>query len=158
MEIPALESREVYSTQKPREQKRSSLLQDLRNTRQLSSNDDTFLPRPFESWFEVDVAIHILEKGYELVPQYEVGPYRIDLIIADGTQQLAIECDGDQWHGPEQHEYDMQRQRQLERCGWNFVRIRGSSFYANQAEALKPLWNKIEQLGIRPLHSFEDIN
>jgi very-short-patch-repair endonuclease len=38
---------------------------------------------------------------------------------ADGTK-IAIECDGDYWHGDEQFEKDMQRQEILERAGWQF--------------------------------------
>jgi very-short-patch-repair endonuclease len=46
---------------------------------------------------------------------------------ADGTK-IAIECDGDYWHG-DQFEQDMQRQEILERAGWQFFRILGSSPY-----------------------------
>jgi very-short-patch-repair endonuclease len=34
--------------------------------------------------------------------------------------KIAIECDGDYWHGDEQFEKDMQRQEILERAGWQF--------------------------------------
>jgi hypothetical protein len=39
--------------------------------------------------------------------------------------RLAVECDGDEWHGPDRYEQDMARQRDLERAGWQFVRFRG---------------------------------
>ena len=42
----------------------------------------------------------------------------------------------------------MQRQRQLERCGWEFYRIRESAFYSNKDGALAGLWQALEERGI----------
>src|SRR5205814_10168743 len=64
--------------------------------------------------------------------------------------RLAVECDGDQWHGPDRYEQDMARQRDLERAGWQFVRIRGGDFYRGPAEAMEPLWKELHRLGIAP--------
>ena len=75
--------------------------------------------------------------------------YRIDLVVEGMQGRLAVECDGDRWHGPDQFEYDVARQRDLERVGWQFVRIRGSDFYRDPIEALVPLWDKLDYLGIR---------
>lgn len=103
-------------------------------------------PEPFDSWFEVDVYNDIINKGLSVIPQYEVakGKYRIDLvmILADGTK-IAIECDGDKWHGPEQYQNDLMRQRVLERCGWQFFRVRGYEYYCNRVKALERLWGMI---------------
>jgi len=44
----------------------------------------------------------------------------------------------------------MQRQRQLERCGWEFFRVRESAFYADKNEALQRLWIMLEERGIFP--------
>lgn len=100
-------------------------------------------PEPFDSWFEVDVYNEIVSRGYSVIPQYEVakGRYRIDLvaIFPDGTK-IAIECDGDKWHGSEQYRNDLLRQKILERCGWQFFRIRGYEFYSNRIKTLEPLW------------------
>jgi len=106
-------------------------------------------PDPFDSWFEVDVFNDIIDKGLMVIPQYEVakGRYRIDLVamFADGTK-IAIECDGDKWHGPEQYENDMMREKVLQRCGWQFFRVRGSEYYVNRIKALQPLWEIIPQV------------
>ena len=72
---------------------------------------------PFESWFEADVFFHIVKKGYHVIPQYEIAGYRIDLLIVGIKSRLAVECDGDIWHGMDHYEEDMARQRMLERCG-----------------------------------------
>jgi very-short-patch-repair endonuclease len=108
-------------------------------------------PAPFDSWFEVDVALELLRKGYCVTPQFQVAGKRIDLVVEGGLARLAVECDGDNWHGIDRYEEDMHRQRQLERCGWEFFRVRESAFYANKETALKHLWRKLEEKGIRPL-------
>ena len=107
-------------------------------------------PRPFDSWFEVDVALQIAGRGYNVVPQYPFAGRRIDLVIQGSTAQLAVECDGDYWHGrlEEQYKADLARQRQLERCGWQFFRIRECLYYADADKALAPLWPLLERMGI----------
>jgi very-short-patch-repair endonuclease len=103
-------------------------------------------PEPFDSWFEVDIYNDIVNKELSVIPQYEVakGKYRIDLValLPDGTK-IAIECDGDKWHGAEQHQNDLMRQKVLERCGWIFFRVRGYEYYTNREKALAPLWEMI---------------
>ena len=108
-------------------------------------------PEPYESWFEVDVALELLRRKYRLRPQVEVADYRIDLVIEGLNNRLAIECDGDRWHGPERYDYDIARQRQLERAGWRFVRIRESEFYADRAKAVYRIIEACKELGIRPV-------
>lgn len=100
-------------------------------------------PEPFESWFEVDVYNDIVTNNYSVIPQYEVakGRYRIDLVtlLSNGIK-IAIECDGDKYHGAEQFTNDLMRQKVLERCGWQFFRVRGGEYYSNRKKALEPLW------------------
>ena len=105
-------------------------------------------PKPFDSWFEVDVFNDIVRKGYAAIPQYKVakGKYRIDLVILLGNGvKLAIECDGDHWHGAEQYRSDMGRQKILERCGWTFFRVRASAYYFDRIKAMEPLWELIRE-------------
>ncbi len=108
-------------------------------------------PEPYESWFEVDVALELLRRKYRLRPQVEVADYRIDLVVEGLVNRLAVECDGEAWHGPDRFEQDMYRQRRLERAGWTFVRIRESEFYANRESAVRRIIEACEELGIRPI-------
>ncbi|MGN6180642.1 MAG: AAA domain-containing protein [Mucilaginibacter sp.] len=104
-------------------------------------------PEPFESWFEVDVYNDISGRGFEVIPQYKVanGRYRIDLVVILGNgTKIAIECDGDKFHGPEHYAADLNRQKVLERCGWQFYRIRGADYYSNRITAIEPLWPILE--------------
>jgi hypothetical protein len=107
------------------------------------------LPSRFRSWFEVDVFNEIVSQGYKVIPNYKVvkTKYEIDLVpvLPNGTK-VAIECDGDEFHGPEQLQHDLSRQIVLERCGWRFFRIRGSEYYSNRKKALEPLWKMLEIL------------
>jgi len=107
-------------------------------------------PAPFDSWFEVDVTLELLRKNFTVLAQHEVAGKRIDLVVEGGQARLAIECDGDNWHGADRYESDMQRQRQLERCGWEFFRVRESAFYANKENALAGLWQALGDRDIFP--------
>ncbi|HSW38344.1 MAG TPA: AAA domain-containing protein [Acidobacteriota bacterium] len=107
-------------------------------------------PYPFDSWFEVDIALELARRDFNVIPQYEIAGKRIDLVIEGSNARLAVECDGDEWHGPERYEGDMQRQRQLERCGWEFFRVRESAFYSNREDALRGLWRALEERDIFP--------
>jgi hypothetical protein len=64
--------------------------------------------------------------------------------------RLAVECDGDTWHGVERFQEDMARQRMLERSGWTFWRVRGGTFYRDPDAALEKLWSTLDQLRIYP--------
>ncbi len=108
-------------------------------------------PDHYESWFEVDVALELLRRKFRVRPQVDVAGYRIDLVVEGLVNRLAVECDGEAWHGPERFEQDMARQRQLERAGWTFVRIRESEFYADRESAVRRIVEACEALGIRPI-------
>ena len=116
-------------------------------------------PSPFDSWFEVDVFLQIVDRGYQVIPQYEVNPfdraYRIDLVVVGVHGRLAVECDGDHWHGPDQFAYDMGRQRELERAGWTFWRVRGGAFGHDAEKAMESLWRTLNENQILP-HSDHD--
>jgi very-short-patch-repair endonuclease len=124
---------------------------DIEQLKQLATQLDRTRvkpPSPFDSWFEVEVCLRIAERGYHVIPQYEAAGYYIDLVIEGMNRRLAVECDGEYWHGPERYAEDMARQRVLERCGWIFWRVRSSTFYLDPDAAMASLWQKLQQLGI----------
>ncbi len=125
---------------------------DLDDLRRQASNPDRpeLAPAPFDSWFEVDVYLRIADRGYRVLPQYKAGRKRIDLVV-EGRSRLAIECDGDRFHTDENFDEDMARQRQLERAGWIFERVRGSVFQHDPDAALIPIWSRLKELGIDPM-------
>ncbi|SFN61881.1 Part of AAA domain-containing protein [Actinomadura madurae] len=103
-----------------------------------------------DSDFERRLLRMLLGRGYLVTPQHPVGNLRIDLVVRGGGQRLAIECDGDRFHGPDQWEDDLRRQTVLERLGWRFWRVRASAFYRDPEAATSSLWPLLESLGITP--------
>ena len=110
--------------------------------------------RKTESPFETEVLTLLTARGYRVHPQWQVGAYRIDMVVEGNGRRLAVECDGDRWHYDKVAE-DLARQALLERLGWTFVRLRGSTFYrdssAHRDVAMRPIYQKLKEFGIQPL-------
>jgi very-short-patch-repair endonuclease len=125
---------------------RQPFRQDVRSTQVLRER--------CESGFEFEMFDELVRKGYRVEPQVRCGAYRIDFVV-EGREgrRLAVECDGDQFHGPGQWSDDMIRQRVLERAGWTFWRCFASSFSRRREEVLRDLFETLEGLGIEPLGS-----
>lgn len=109
-----------------------------------------------ESPFEREVLRRLASAGYRVKSQWEVGYYRIDMVVEGGGRRLAVECDGDRYHPIDKLADDMDRQAILERLGWEFVRIRGSAFYRNPEYAMKPVFERLEELEIKPEASIDE--
>ena len=105
-----------------------------------------------ESAFERDLYGRLADRGYRVEPQVGSQGFRIDLVV-EGTEgrRLAVECDGDGFHGPERWREDMRRQRILERVGWRFWRCFASSFYRDPDAVTQELVEVLAGLGIEPL-------
>jgi ADP-ribosylglycohydrolase/very-short-patch-repair endonuclease len=103
-----------------------------------------------ESPFEREVLKRLSDAGYRVKSQWQVGYFRIDMVVEGGGKRLAVECDGDRYHPLEKLGEDMERQAILERLGWQFLRIRGSAFYRDPEQAMKPLFARLAELEISP--------
>ena len=110
-----------------------------------------------ESEFEKRVMKYLIEKGYKVVPQWEVGSYRIDMVVVDNDKKIALECDGEKWHGEDKLEADMNRQSILERLGWRFIRIRGSEFFRDEESAMNKVYEKLNAVDIYPSDSYSEV-
>jgi transcription elongation GreA/GreB family factor/very-short-patch-repair endonuclease len=109
-----------------------------------------------QSGFERDVLARLLALGYRVQPQVKVGPYSIDLVV-EGREdrRLAIELDGDQYHGPERWAEDLTRQRVMERVGWRFWRCWGSSFRLDPDGCIDDLVRSLKSLDIEAVGADE---
>ena len=125
-------------------------IEDLRRLSAYSDRRQTPKPDPFDSWFEVDVFLKTVDRGYRVIPQYHIAGKWIDLLVEGMDGRIAVECDGDHWHGPEEYEKDTGRQRMLQRCGLVFWRIRESVFRLDPDKAMESLWEKLERYKIFP--------
>lgn len=103
-----------------------------------------------ESPFEEQVLRRLIARGYSVQPQFPVGAYRIDLVVSGSGRRLAVECDGERWHGPDKLLEDMERQAILERLGWRFARIRGSLFFRDAERAMDDVFQQLDEIGITP--------
>jgi very-short-patch-repair endonuclease len=102
-----------------------------------------------ESDFERDVFDELTGRGYRVRPQVHVGNYRIDLVVEGlDDARLAVELDGDKYHGIERWLEDISRQRTLERMGWIFWRCWGSNYISEKDECLNDLIAKLDTLKI----------
>jgi very-short-patch-repair endonuclease len=107
-----------------------------------------------ESDFERDMFDELVKRGYRVEPQVRCGGFRIDFVV-EGREgrRIAVECDGDRFHGPGQWAEDMARQRVLERAGWTFWRCFASDFRRRRTAVLEDLFTTMSDLGIEPLGS-----
>ena len=107
-----------------------------------------------ESGFECEMFDELVKRGFRVEPQVPCGGYRIDFVVEGNEgRRLAIECDGDRFHGPGQWQDDMVRQRVLERAGWTFWRCFASSFVRRREAVVADLMQTLQKLGIEPLGS-----
>lgn len=105
-----------------------------------------------ESPFETEVFDILVERGYRVIPQVKAGAYRIDMVVeGEEDNSLAIECDGDRYHGPDKWDSDMQRQRILERAGWKFWRCFASTFVTRKDDVIQDLLAELKRLEIYPI-------
>ena len=102
-----------------------------------------------ESDFEREMFDVLVKHNFRVRPQVRCGGYRIDFVV-EGSEgrRLALECDGDKFHGPGQWMDDMTRQRVLERAGWTFWRCFASSFVMRREEVIADLMATLAKMGI----------
>lgn len=71
--------------------------------------------------------------------------------LSPGDARLAIECDGDVFHGPDRWSHDMSRQRILERAGWRFWRCFASTWTLHREDVFDELLRELASMGIEPV-------
>ena len=79
------------------------------------------------------------------------------VVKGEGGRRLAVECDGDRYHGPERWADDMRRQRILERVGWSFWRCFGSNYQIDQQGVMDDLIQTLDRMQIKPI-GLEPVN
>lgn len=111
-----------------------------------------------ESGFERQVFTALASLGYRVVPQVKTGAYRIDMVVEGAHDtRLAIECDGDEYHGPDRWQDDTKRQRVLERAGWTFWRCFASTWSLHRDDVWAELQERLNAMGIEPLGATDHV-
>jgi very-short-patch-repair endonuclease len=103
-----------------------------------------------QSPFEEEVLERLRAAGFPAQAQVDVGGHAIDIVVSDGRQQVAIECDGDRLQPPARIGADMARQAVLERVGWRFVRVRATRFFRDRDATMDAVFAELARLGITP--------
>jgi very-short-patch-repair endonuclease len=130
---------------------KAKVLQHFRDPMKGSQRPSGDLASLCDSDFERAVLGRLLDRGYRVTPQVGAMGFKIDLVVEGaGDRRLAIECDGDQYHGPERWADDMSRQRTLERVGWRFWRCWASSFTVDPDGCMADLFRTLDANGIQP--------
>ena len=115
--------------------------------------DKTAIENITASDFENEVAIHLLEKHYTIKQKWRVGSYDIDIVAIYEDRKVAIECDGKTLnHTEEEVIANLEEQEILERCGWEFIRVRASEYFRNPEKAIKDLIIQLDDKGVYPNH------
>ena len=115
--------------------------------------DKTAIENITASDFENEVARHLVEKNYTIKQKWRVGSYDIDMVAIYDDKKIAIECDGKTLnHTEEEVIANLEEQEILERCGWEFIRVRASEYFRNPEKAIKDLIIQLDDKGIYPNH------
>ncbi|KXO97774.1 AAA domain-containing protein [Tsukamurella pseudospumae] len=107
---------------------------------------------PFDNLFEQQVFVRLRDMGYHVNPKVVVNNRAIDLVVTGEQGKLAVECDSADFAStPEQARSDIERERELRRCGWEFVRIRESVFATDADAAMAVVLKSLDRRGVHPL-------
>lgn len=86
-----------------------------------------------ESDFERNVYDELTQRGYLVTPQVKAGAYRIDMVVeGHNDSRLAIECDGDRYHGADRWAGDMYRQACTGACRLGLLAVLCVGIYPAQ--------------------------
>lgn len=126
---------------------RYSLLNYCENYNKVIVNKND-IEEVFQSDFQKDVYNCIKNKGYSIRPEIKIGKYNIDFMIEGERNRVAIICYGDT--SKEQYNFKdtIERQLNLERVGWTFIRIRASEFYLEPEIVMNRVFEKLNNLGM----------
>ena len=99
----------------------------------------------YNNSLEKQVAIACKEEGLDVISGFETAGLRVDLIISDGENQIAVECDGvaDEIEKPIRPSY---KQEILERCGFKLLRITAREWYYSQSACIAKIKRELIEM------------
>lgn len=103
----------------------------------------------FEYPLQAMIKQELLKEGYSLKTNFKVGVYQIDMVIEDGKNRIALECDGEKIYSEKELSRDLKRQNILERLGWKFIRIRASNYYRDPRKTMDCVYDQLEKNDIK---------
>ncbi|MDP8204721.1 MAG: AAA domain-containing protein [Candidatus Tenebribacter mawsonii] len=142
-------------------EQRLSILNALADNTSNTSTLDIFNAE-LESPFEEEVYQALVENFDEnkIIPQYQFGGFRIDLVYDSkiiGIPKIAIECDGAAYHSSQEaYLYDKHRQKILEGHGFVFHRIWSTNWWRSSKREINKLVKFIKKIEESRASSFKD--
>lgn len=116
------------------------------------------LLRQCRTSFEIDICRRFHDDGYKIWPHKKIGSSTVDFVIEDGDSRVIIECDGDT------EEFDLanwtklaNKQRDLERAGWDVIRVFASIWHINPESTFLELKDDLRGLKIHPQNIEEPV-
>ncbi|MFE0747597.1 AAA domain-containing protein [Gordonia sp. NPDC058843] len=107
--------------------------------------------RPFDNLLEQRVFNRLAALGYHVTPKVSVNNRVVDLVVLGADARMAVECDADEFAGTgQQARSDLERERELRRCGWEFVRVRESEFELDPDRVLDHVATALDERGCKP--------
>ncbi len=110
---------------------------------------------PFGSVFQQKVHNALVARGFLVRTGVEAAGAVLDLVVVGRRGQLAVQCEGDAWQGADDYQRQLERQRDLVRCGWTLFRVKEAAFELDGDAALEPLLRLLAQHDIRPVDGDE---
>ncbi|WP_238419013.1 AAA domain-containing protein [Gordonia sp. 'Campus'] len=106
---------------------------------------------PFDNLLEQRVFNRLAALGYHVTPKVEVNNRVVDLVVLGADARMAVECDADEFRGTgRQARSDLERERELRRCGWEFVRVRESEFVLDPDRVIDHVASMLDERGCKP--------
>ena len=106
---------------------------------------------PFDNLLEQRVFNRLEALGYHVTPKVTVNNRVIDLVVLGADARMAVECDPDAFPGTgRQARSDLERERELRRCGWEFARVRESEFEFDPDRVIDAVAAALEARGCKP--------
>lgn len=102
-----------------------------------------------ESPFEEEVYESLLDhfKKENIIQQHKVGGFRLDFVIKTKTKNVALECDGKEYHQSEEaYAHDMYREKELKNMGFVIYRIWSTNWFSDKETEMQKLLRFIESL------------
>lgn len=90
-------------------------------------------------------------KTLEIIPQYEIDPYKVDFLIKNKDVSVIVECDGVKYHDIER---DIPRQRYLQLQGYNVIRFTGTEILKDVDQCKQDIIDYIRLLHNKKLNTF----
>jgi len=85
--------------------------------------------------------------GWRIIPQAQIGKYRVDFLIEEVItgSKIVVECDGHDFHErtKEQAERDRKRDRKLQSEGYFVMRFTGSELHRDPMECVHELHSQV---------------